>query len=134
MQTMLFDMDKFKEVNDTMGHVAGDQLLKAVSKRMKNLLRKSDTISRMGGDEFLFLLPEISRIEDATKISWKIIDSFESLFIIDYQKIHINTSIGILLYPQDGKDVDTLIKNADIAMYQAKKEGRNNYQFYKKLI
>jgi len=127
-------MDKFKEVNDTMGHVAGDQLLKAVSKRMKNLLRKSDTISRMGGDEFLFLLPEISRIEDATKISWKIIDSFESLFIIDYQKIHINTSIGILLYPQDGKDVDTLIKNADIAMYQAKKEGRNNYQFYKKLI
>jgi len=93
MQTMLFDMDKFKEVNDTMGHVAGDQLLKAVSKRMKNLLRKSDTISRMGGDEFLFLPPEISRIEDATKISWKIIDSFESLFIIDYQKIHINTSV-----------------------------------------
>jgi len=117
-----------------MGHKAGDQLLKAVSKRMKNLLRKSDTIARMGGDEFLFLLPEISHIEDATKIAQKIIDSFKSPFTIDHQKIHITTSIGIVLYPQDGEDADTLIKNADIAMYQAKKEGWNNYQFYKKLI
>jgi len=134
LTVILFDLDKFKEVNDTMGHKAGDQLLKAVSKRMKNLLRKSDTIARMGGDEFLFLLPEISHIEDATKIAQKIIDSFKSPFTIDHQKIHITTSIGIVLYPQDGEDADTLIKNADIAMYQAKKEGWNNYQFYKKLI
>jgi diguanylate cyclase (GGDEF)-like protein/PAS domain S-box-containing protein len=134
LAVMLFDLDRFKEVNDTMGHVAGDQLLKEVSKRMKNLLRKGDTIARMGGDEFLLLLPEISQIEDATKIARKIIDSFKSIFKIDHQKIHITTSIGIVAYPEDGEDSVTLIKNADIAMYQAKKEGRNNYQFYKKLI
>jgi len=131
---MLFDLDRFKEVNDTMGHMAGDQLLKEVSKRMKNLLRKGDTIARMGGDEFLLLLPEISQIEDATKIARKIIDSFKNPFVIDHQEIHITTSIGIVIYPEDGEDSETLIKNADIAMYQAKKEGRNNYQFYKKLI
>jgi len=131
---MLFDLDRFKEVNDTMGHRVGDQLLKVVSKRIEDLLRKSDTIARMGGDEFLFLLPEISHIEDTTKIARKIIDSFKSSFTIDHRKINITTSIGIVLYPQDGEDADTLIKNADIAMYQAKKEGRNNYQFYKKLI
>jgi len=131
---MLFDLDRFKEVNDTMGHVAGDQLLKEVSKRMKNLLRKGDTIARMGGDEFLLLLPEISQIEDATKIARKIIDSFKSTFKIDHQKIHITTSIGIVAYPEDGEDSETLIKNADIAMYQAKEQGRNNYKLYKKLI
>lgn len=134
LAVMLFDLDKFKEVNDTMGHRAGDKLLKVVSKRIEDLFRKSDTIARMGGDEFLLLLLEISQIEDATKIAQKIIDSFKSPFTIDHQKIHITTSIGIVLYPQDGEDADTLIKNADIAMYQAKKEGRNNYQFYKKLI
>ncbi|MCK4309465.1 MAG: PAS domain S-box protein [Candidatus Atribacteria bacterium] len=134
LAVMLFDLDRFKEINDVMGHRVGDQLLKVVSKRMEDLLRKSDTIARMGGDEFLLLLPEISQIEDATKIARKIIDSFKSPFTIDHQKIDITTSIGIVLYPQDGEDADTLIKNADIAMYQAKKEGRNNYQFYKKLI
>ena len=134
LAVMLFDLDRFKEVNDVMGHRVGDQLLKVVSKRIEDLLRKSDTIARMGGDEFLLLLPEISQIEDATKIARKIIDSFKNPFKIDHQKIHITTSIGIVIYPEDGEDSETLIKNADIAMYQVKEKGRNNYQFYKKLI
>ncbi len=134
LAVMLFDLDRFKEVNDVMGHRVGDQLLKVVSKRIEELLRKSDTIARMGGDEFLLLLPEISQIEDATKIARKIIDSFKNPFKIDHQKIHITTSIGIVIYPEDGENSDTLIKNADIAMYQVKEKGRNNYQFYKKLI
>ncbi|MCK4309093.1 MAG: GGDEF domain-containing protein, partial [Candidatus Atribacteria bacterium] len=123
-----------KEVNDVMGNRVGDQLLKVVSKRTEDLLRKSDTIARMGGDEFLLLLPEISQIEDAAKIARKIINSFKNPFVINYQKIHITTSIGIVIYPEDGEDSETLIKNADIAMYQVKEKGRNNYQFYKKLI
>jgi diguanylate cyclase (GGDEF)-like protein len=131
---MLFDLDRFKDVNDVMGHRVGDQLLKVVSERMEDLLRKSDTIARMGGDEFLLLLPEISQIEDAAKIARKIINSFKSSFTIDHQKIHITTSIGIVICPEDGENSDTLIKNADIAMYQVKEKGRNNYQFHKKLI
>ena len=134
LAVMLFDLDRFKEVNDVMGHRVGDQLLKVVSKRIEDLLRKSDTIARIGGDEFLLLLPEISQIEDATKIARKIINSFKNLFVLDHQKIHITTSIGIVIYPEDGEDSETLIKNADIAMYQVKEKGRNNYQFYKKFI
>ncbi len=127
-------MDNFKDINDAFGHEEGDKALKEVVKLLKSTLREIDIICRMGGDEFLLLLPEISQIEDATKIARKIIDSFKNPFVIDHQEIHITTSIGIVIYPEDGEDSETLIKNADIAMYQAKKEGRNNYQFYKKLI
>jgi len=134
LAVMLFDLDRFKEVNDTMGHRAEDQLLKEVGKRTGDLLRKSDTIARMGGDEFLLLLPEISQVEDAIKIARKIINAFKNSFLIDHHKVHITPSIGIVIYPEDGEDSETLIKNADIAMYQVKEKGRNNYQFYKKFI
>jgi len=131
LAVMLFDLDRFKDVNDTMGHRAGDQLLKEVGKRTGDLLRKSDTIARMGGDEFLLLLPEISQVEDAIKIARKIINAFKKSFLIDHHKVHITPSIGIVIYPENGENADTLIKNADITMYQAKEQGRSNYKLYK---
>jgi diguanylate cyclase (GGDEF)-like protein/PAS domain S-box-containing protein len=125
---MMLDLDKFKDVNDTLGHHMGDRLLQEVSELLTGLLRKVDTVARMGGDEFLLLLPEIQKIEDSIMIAQKIIDSFQTPFVIDGYEIHITTSIGIASYPDDSDDVDTLVKHADIAMYRAKESGRNNYQ------
>ena len=127
---MLLDLDHFKDVNDTLGHSVGDQLLQAVGERLTSLLRKSDTVARMGGDEFMLILPEIAREEDAAKIAHKILGAFREPFVFDGDELHITTSIGIALYPDDGEDADTLMKNADIAMYRAKEQGRNNYQRY----
>ncbi|MBW2039118.1 MAG: sensor domain-containing diguanylate cyclase [Deltaproteobacteria bacterium] len=127
---MLLDLDRFKEVNDTLGHSAGDKLLQAVGDRLARLLRKSDTVARMGGDEFLLLLPEIVRMEYVAKIAQKILEAFREPFVLDDHKLHITTSIGIAIYPEDGEYTDTLMKNADIAMYRAKQKGRDNYQRY----
>jgi len=127
---MLLDLDHFKDVNDTLGHRVGDQLLQAVGERLTSLLRQSDTVARMGGDEFMVILPEIGRGEDATRIAQKILEAFRRPFVFDGHELHITTSIGIALYPDDGEDVDTLMKNADIAMYRAKEQGRDNYQRY----
>jgi diguanylate cyclase (GGDEF)-like protein len=127
---MMLDLDNFKDTNDTLGHHVGDQLLQGIGSRMTELLRKGDTIARMGGDEFLLLLPEIQNLNDTTTIAQKIIELFEIPFIIDNHSIHITTSIGIAIYPNDSEDVDTLIKHADIAMYRAKASGRNNYKLF----
>jgi diguanylate cyclase (GGDEF)-like protein/PAS domain S-box-containing protein len=130
LAVMLLDLDQFKEVNDTLGHKIGDKLLQAVGDRLKKLLRKSDTIARMGGDEFLLLLAEIARTEDATKVAQKILEAVRQAFVFNDHKLSITSSIGVAIYPTDGDDVDTLVKCADIAMYQAKAKGRNHYQCY----
>ncbi len=130
LAVMLLDLDQFKKVNDTLGHRIGDKLLQAVSDRLKKLLRKSDTIARMGGDEFLLLVPGIARIEDATKVAQIILEAVRQVFVFNDQKLTITSSIGVAIYPTDGDDVDTLVKCADIAMYQAKAKGRNHYQYY----
>ena len=128
---MLFlDLDRFKKINDTLGHAAGDRLLQAVSERLKKTLREGDTIARLGGDEFMILLLGLKAVEDAAKVADKILQAIRPSFLIDGQELHMTTSIGISLYPYDGQDTDTLVKNADIALYRAKEYGRNNYQLY----
>ena len=128
---MLLDLDKFKNVNDTLGHSFGDKLLQDIGKRLTATVRSSDTVSRMGGDEFILLLPEVSHLEDVTKIAEKVLDVLRNPFLINDQKLQITTSIGISIYPDDGEDAETLIKNADIAMYKAKQAGRDKYFLYK---
>jgi len=132
LAVMLLDLDDFKRVNDTLGHAVGDKLLQDVGKRLTRLVRKSDTIARMGGDEFMLLslLPGLREDEDAARIAQRILNAFQGPFAFDGHQIRITTSIGIAIYPGDGEDADALMKNADIAMYRAKQEGRNNYQRY----
>lgn len=130
LAVMLLDLDYFKEVNDTLGHSVGDKLLQAIGDRLTGLLRESDTIARMGGDEFLFLLPEIARVEDAAKIAQKILEAIRERFVLNGHELHVTTSIGITIYPNDSEDAGILMRNADIAMYRAKEKGRNNYQHY----
>jgi diguanylate cyclase (GGDEF)-like protein len=125
---LMLDLDRFKEVNDGLGHSVGDQLLKAVGQRLVALLRESDTVSRMGGDEFLLLLPEMERMECAANAAERILQAVREPFVFDQQTVRITTSIGIAIYPDDGRDGDTLVKQADIAMYRAKDLGRDNYQ------
>lgn len=127
---MMLDLDKFKLVNDTLGHDIGDLLLQGVSSRLRALLRKSDTVARMGGDEFMLLLPEIKDEKDAETIARKVIHSFQRAFILKDHELKITASIGIANFPGDGMDFDTLKKNADIAMYNAKRKGRNIFQSY----
>ncbi|HEY6007459.1 MAG TPA: diguanylate cyclase, partial [Geobacteraceae bacterium] len=127
---MILDLDRFKDINDTLGHSTGDLLLKAVSGRLVNLLRKSDTVSRMGGDEFVLLLPTIASGEGATVIAGKIVRALRKPFACDGHALTVTASIGIAVFPDDGEDAETLLKNADIALYRAKGEGRNNSQRY----
>lgn len=128
----ILDLDDFKDVNDTLGHDVGDILLKATAERLSGTLRKGDTVARLGGDEFALIFPEIEVIEDAIQVVQKIIDRFHKPFLIDTHQLVITTSIGIAVYPNDGIDEGTLLKNADIAMYRAKQAGRARYQLYKK--
>jgi diguanylate cyclase (GGDEF)-like protein/PAS domain S-box-containing protein len=130
MGVMFLDLDRFKIINDTLGHDVGDELLKAVSQRLINCIRQGDTVVRLGGDEFTIILPVISKAEDAAFVAQKILVTLAEPFLLNHQELHITSSIGISLYPNDGKDTQTLIKNADIAMYRAKDLGKNNYQFY----
>ena len=127
---MWLDLDYFKNVNDTLGHRVGDKLLRAVGNRLRNLLRKSDTVSRMGGDEFLLLLPEIAETDGVCLVAQKILETFQKPFVLGNHEIDITTSVGIAIYPADGEDVDNLLRSADIALYQAKTKGRNNYQHF----
>jgi diguanylate cyclase (GGDEF)-like protein len=127
---LFLDLDHFKNTNDSLGHAAGDDLLQSVSKRLLACVRGSDTVSRQGGDEFAILLPEIAHAEDAAKCAAKIIVALHPPHIIGGRSLHIGASIGISLYPKDGIDAETLIKNADMAMYHAKERGRSNFQFF----
>jgi diguanylate cyclase (GGDEF)-like protein/PAS domain S-box-containing protein len=130
LAVLLLDLDRFKDINDTLGHSVGDQFLRATGKRLKGLLRKSDTLARMGGDEFLFLVTEIARADNAIEVARKILESFQEPFLVEDHELRTTASIGVTIFPDDGSDADTLLKNADIAMYSAKQRGRNNYQRY----
>jgi len=130
LAVIMLDLDHFKNVNDTLGHSMGDQLLKAVGNRLTSLQRKSDTIARLGGDEFMLILPEISETVVAEEITRKLLDAVREPYVIDGHKLCITTSIGVVIYPEDAEDRETLVKNADIAMYRAKEMGRNTYQRY----
>lgn len=130
MAVMFLDLDHFKLVNDMVGHAMGDHLLRSVAERLMACVRESDTVSRMGGDEFTLLLPRISHAEDVAKIAQKILDALQQPWIFSGQEFQVTTSIGIALYPNDGEDADTLLKHADTAMYRAKEQGRNNYQLF----
>lgn len=145
MQTLailFLDLDNFKRINDTMGHQSGDKLLKAFADRLSGCLRETDMlahpgkeqageiVARLAGDEFIILLPDTKGPGDSQKVAIRIIDSLSEPFIVNQQELHISTSIGIALFPADGDDGNELLKNADIAMYSAKKLGRNNYQYY----
>jgi diguanylate cyclase (GGDEF)-like protein/PAS domain S-box-containing protein len=127
---LFLDLDRFKGINDTYGHAVGDGLLKEAAKRIKNLVRKEDTVSRYAGDEFVVFMENIPDAKNPAKLAQKLIDTFSSPAYIKGYRLKISTSVGISLFPQDGRDTDTLIKNADAAMYRAKKEGRNNFQYY----
>ncbi|MEK7851666.1 MAG: EAL domain-containing protein [Deltaproteobacteria bacterium] len=127
---LFLDLDHFKNINDSLGHRIGDMLLKDMAERLKGLLRESDTVARIGGDEFVILLPDIIGLEDAAQVGRKIMDTMKEAFAVDAHTFHTTASIGISLYPDDGEDYDALTKNADTAMYKAKEVGRNNYQFF----
>ena len=128
---IFLDLDRFKYINDSLGHATGDKLLQSVSKRLLASVRRSDTVSRQGGDEFVILLSEITYPEDAAASAKKILLSLSAPHSIGNQDLHIDGSIGISVYPDDGEDAETLIQNADTAMYHVKETGRNNFQFFK---
>ncbi|MEE9201022.1 MAG: diguanylate cyclase [Candidatus Brocadiales bacterium] len=130
LAVLYLDLDGFKAVNDTHGHTIGDQLLKDVAKRLTDLLRDEDTVARMGGDEFTLLLTEIKQKEDAAKVADKILNAMKEPLTLGTHTLNITTSVGIALYPSDGEDADTLLKNADTAMYKVKENGKNAYHFY----
>jgi diguanylate cyclase (GGDEF)-like protein/PAS domain S-box-containing protein len=129
---MYLDLDGFKHINDSLGHAFGDKTLQSVATRLVSCVRSSDTVSRQGGDEFVVLLSEISHAADASITARKILTALTSSHAFNEASLHITLSIGLSTYPEDGEDAETLIKNADTAMYQAKEKGPNNYQFYKK--
>src|ERR1700730_1580790 len=131
LAVLFLDLDRFKYINDSLGHAVGDQLIQSVSKRLLAGVRGSDTVSRQGGDEFAILLSEITHAEDAAKSAQKILLSLNTPHSVGENDLHINASIGISVYPVDGEDAEILIKNADTAMYHAKERGRNNFQFFK---
>ena len=126
---MMLDLDKFKEVNDTLGHHVGDKLLQAVAKKMTEILRKGDTVGRFGGDEFVFVLSDQKNVQNGLRVAKKIIDLFRNAFVLEGHSLRITSSIGISLYPDHGADIDTILKKADSAMYQAKQAGRNQSLF-----
>jgi diguanylate cyclase (GGDEF)-like protein len=127
----MIDLDNFKKINDTLGHIVGDLFLKATAERLDAEMRKGDTVARFGGDEFLLILPDLKVIEDAIQVAQKIVDSFCKPLLIDTHQFVVAMSIGIAVYPNDGTDEVILLKNADIAMYQAKQAGGGRYQLYK---
>jgi len=128
---LFIDLDCFKNINDSLGHTIGDQLLQSVGERLLATVRATDTVCRQGGDEFVILLPEIEQPQDAAHIAQKLLDAFAVPHLIGGQELHITLSIGISVYPDDGVDLDAVLQNADTAMYHAKTNGRNNFQFFR---
>ena len=139
---LFLDLDNFKQINDTLGHSVGDLLLQAVAERLLRCVRatdyvaqigyntRDDNIARLGGDEFTLLLSDIRCVEDVTLVAQRILETFKHPFKLDEHEVIVTTSIGISFFPQDGQDVESLLKAADMAMYRAKKLGKNSYHFY----
>jgi len=146
LSVLFLDLDNFKRINDTLGHVVGDKLLEAFAVRLQSCLRETDVIShtplddsesvmaRLAGDEFTIMLPRTTGPANAQKVSRRVLELMSEPFVVNKQELYISTSIGIALFPDDGDSVDDLMKNADIAMYHAKKSGRNNYQYFSKRL
>jgi diguanylate cyclase (GGDEF)-like protein/PAS domain S-box-containing protein len=130
LAVLFIDVDRFKHVNDTFGHAAGDQLLKQVSRRLAECVRSDDTVGRLSGDEFAIVLTRLAAAEDAATVAKKIVEVLNTPFQLEGAELFVTASIGITVYPSDSTEQDTLIRNADVAMYRAKERGRNNYQFY----
>ncbi len=124
------DLDRFKQVNDSLGHSVGDNLLKVVTNRLKATIRREDTLARLGGDEFTIIMEDLSKAQDSSILAQKILEVLQQPIEVDKHTLYVSSSIGISLYPQDGTDASNLLKYADAAMYRAKEEGRNNFQFY----
>ena len=131
LAVLYLDLDRFKHINDSLGHLVGDRLLQSVALRLTQCVRASDTVSRQGGDEFVILLPEIALAQDAVICAEKIIQAVRIPYVMDEHELFVTASVGIVIYPEDGIDVEALLQNADSAMYEAKDRGRNNYQFYR---
>jgi diguanylate cyclase (GGDEF)-like protein/PAS domain S-box-containing protein len=127
---LFLDLDRFKDVNDTLGHEYGDQLLQEVAARLVNCLRESDTVARLGGDEFLVILPELDSAERCEPIAGKLLAALESPFELSGEEVFITASIGCTVYPDDARDISSLLRNADIAMYEIKREGRDGFRYY----
>jgi diguanylate cyclase (GGDEF)-like protein/PAS domain S-box-containing protein len=137
---MFLDLDRFKQINDSLGHPVGDALLKSVAERLNGCLRGSDNLgrseddasatARLGGDEFTVMLTGLALAEDAAKVAQRIVEAMARPFAVEGHELYVSASVGVAVYPEDGADVDTLLKNADVAMYNAKDDGRNNYKFY----
>jgi diguanylate cyclase (GGDEF)-like protein len=127
---LFIDLDRFKNVNDSLGHSVGDEILKEAAKRLTNSVRTGDTVSRLGGDEFVVLFPKVRDEGNLADLTIKLREKLQEPYVVDGMSLHMTPSIGIAVFPEDGEDPNTLIKNADAAMYLAKEKGRNNYQFY----
>ena len=130
MAVLFLDVDRFKHVNDTLGHEIGDRLLQSVARRLLHCVRRSDTVSRQGGDEFVILLSEVGQAQDAAISAEKMLQALSVPHRIDQHELRVTGSIGIVVYPDDGTEAEVLLKHADFAMYHAKDQGRNNYQFF----
>jgi diguanylate cyclase (GGDEF)-like protein/PAS domain S-box-containing protein len=131
LAVLFVDLDRFKYVNDSLGHAIADRVLQSVASRLRECVRASDTVARQGGDEFVILLPEVAHAQDAAISAEKMLQGVRTLHRIDQHDLHLTASIGIVTFPDDGTETETLMKNADFAMYHAKDSGRNNYQFFK---
>jgi diguanylate cyclase (GGDEF)-like protein/PAS domain S-box-containing protein len=130
MAVMFLDLDRFKIVNDTLGHAIGDRILQKAANRIKRCIREGETLSRWGGDEFVLLMPNLNHSEDSVQVAQRILAALDSVFEVEGHCFRLSISIGIALYPQDGQDAETLLRNADAALYFAKEKGRNCLQYY----
>ncbi len=129
---LFLDLDGFKYINDTLGHAAGDEFLKSVANRLLSCVRAPDTVSRQGGDEFVMLLQDLQTPEDAAATAKRVLQAVADVYLADHSELHVTASIGISVFPEDGSDVEALIRNADAAMYEAKRNGRQSYQFFRR--
>ena len=134
LAVLFLDLDRFKNINDTLGHPVGDRLLQNFASRLKSCIRRGDMIARWGGDEFVILLPRLSKAQDAFQVAQRILETLQNPFSIAEHRLHVATSIGIAIYPKDALDAQTLVKRADLALYRAKERGRNNFQVYSPMM
>ncbi|MCC5883228.1 MAG: EAL domain-containing protein [Halomonas sp.] len=131
LAVIFIDLDHFKEVNDTLGHAFGDELLVMMAERLQLRLREDDTLARLGGDEFLVLLPDLEEVDEVTRVARRLVEAVGEPCVLEGQEFHVGCSLGISLYPDDATTAETLVHNADVAMYRAKQEGRNGYRLYR---